>query len=127
MNTDQPTTQETTAAIFRRAAETLRAHVANVTERGPWQADGHEIYGDREALAQDAWIGETLREVGDEASDHNAAYIARMGPPVALALADWLNHYAALITPASDGDGLILDDLGDAVAVARAILREETP
>lgn len=72
------------------SAERLRAAASLLRERGegavggPWILSGNEIYGPQ------GLISHPLKSA-------NARYIATMSPPVALALADWLDAEAYLI------------------------------
>lgn len=116
------------ADILRRAAAALREH-AGTASPGPWRSvggvvesqlpDGHGIV--------DGYNCET--HPGRAAAD--ADYIALLHPPVALALADWLDETANHITKFAAVAGLVrADDLTEvdnaALAAVRAILREET-
>lgn len=102
------------AALLRRAAAKLREH-AEAASKGNWDESGTELYA-----ASGGWVGETSgAEPEDEA---NARYVAMMHPPVALALADWLDDAAARTgIPEYPSYGLP----EKAMAVARAVLREE--
>lgn len=102
------------ADLLRRAAALLR-HSAGAAQIGPWLADSWEIYSQ---TIGGPWVGETLH-IDDEAqSIANANFIVLVHPPVALALADWLD--AELLREQWAGPGR------HAVAVARAVLREST-
>lgn len=109
--------QTPTTELLLRAAETLRTH-AEAATLGPWESlDG----GDR-LIAYRPDQADEFDYVVDEpiSNEHNAAYIALMHPPVALAFADLLDGVANYIddTPgASVGPGI--------AAAARAVLREE--
>lgn len=100
------------AELLRRAAAKLREHAERAT-LAPWQAAEHEgewsVDGDIKP-ADHAWLADM--RFGEQQAD--AEYIALMHPPVALALADWLDSEAQLYAPNKVG-----------FAVARAILREE--
>lgn len=107
--------------ILRRAASALRERAGNATP-GPWEADGtlpRWVLAPREewdlggGLQRIAYMAMPYRE---ERMWANADHIALMHPPVALALADWLDDEAAR--------GLGKPDNVAAYAVARAVLRE---
>lgn len=120
------------AAILRRAASLLRERAGNATP-GPWScANEHELLGPE---ADPAWCISQMKPgyetmsptdgyVGDLAgvwcddreSCPDGDYIEMMHPPVALALADWLDDEAVR--------GLGRADNVAAYAVARAVLRE---
>jgi hypothetical protein len=98
--------------ILRRAAAKLREATENVTP-GPWDwpiGDGY-VWPDR---------------IGDPVSSSeqlpDAAYIALMHPPVALALAIWLDAEADRI----DSDRTYVFSIAS-YAAARAVLREDKP
>jgi hypothetical protein len=78
-----------------------------------------------------SWPGH-IEQVGNVKYGRNqeadGPYIALMHPPVALALADWLDVTAQAMADshaADPDDPVELSDEGEAVAVARAILRED--
>jgi hypothetical protein len=105
---------------LRTAAERLRALAATATP-GPWTADASIPYGHRVGSSDEAdWIAWT-GEHGETGSESDAAYIAAMGPPVAMTLADWLETavmYAERWPPDAQTNSPFR--LG-ALAVARAI------
>jgi len=96
--------------LLLRAAKTLREAVADLPDRieGDWCSDGSEIY----AGVLREWVGETLADA-DNGGDEVAGYIQLMHPPVALAVAAWLDGAAEMAFPSHA-----------AFNVARAILRE---
>ena len=122
--------------LLRRAANLLRASVDGITP-APWQAEDTQVYGTGHVTkpanewvqpGQRYWVGEMLHgaecvcgkpdndcECEPTGGDIEAAYIALMHPPVALALADWLDATATGIADAGSAVA--------AVATARAILR----
>lgn len=90
------------ADLLRRAAAKLREH-AEKAWPGAWFSDEDTVY-----------TVDGVRWVADCSAAANAAnHIALMHPPVALALADWLDAEAHLYAPNVA-----------AFALARAILRE---
>ena len=93
---------------LRRAASVLREK-AGPAALGPWNAEG---YGDWVIKTGD---GRNLT-AGADFWQADAECVALMHPPVALALADWLDDEAAR--------GLGRPDNVAAYAVARAVLRE---
>lgn len=109
------------AELLRRAAAKLRERADWFGTTSPWKvehpADGYpqRIVDDGAVLYAETYDG--TRGTPQEAG--TAEYIALMGPPVALALADWLDLYARLAAK-----GYSVAD--EAVAVARAVLREST-
>ena len=108
--------------ILRRAASALRERAGNATP-GPWERSTHYGY---KIVSQTLTVGHVnppepirparLRAVIESTNAANAEYLALMHPPVALALADWLDDEAAR--------GLGKPDNVAAYAVARAVLRE---
>lgn len=126
-----------TADLLRRAAVKLRGHAGAATP-GPWKVDdetyAETIYaadGFTAVVAGGRWGGEA--SVFNETAD--AAFIALLGPPVARALAELLDHIADDVSDAGDRTepgGLVRNEYGSirfdwtaAVKLARAILREE--
>lgn len=122
-------------AILRRAANLLRDK-ANAATPGPWScANEHELLGPEadpawcisqmkpgyESMSPtDGYVGD-LAEVwcDDRGSCPDGEYIALMHPPVALALADWLDDHADAFS-----QEVVIDLDGGAIDVARAVLRE---
>lgn len=126
------------AELLRRAAQKLREHAERATA-GPWVSERAfstwfvtPDYADTTASGNVSRLKSTQRR--------DAEYIALMHPPVALALAEWLDSvYRDLITshlPIWSGitgmDEAAIDAhmsgseiFGPAFAVARAILRED--
>lgn len=115
------------ADLLRRAAEKLREH-AEAATRGPWEHVDHGVGGTSMGCGEVITLegGEIACPSGDlyPRGGYNPradmAYIAFMHPPVALALADWLDYTAR------DAE-LDLGPIGGrelAVKLARAILRE---
>lgn len=110
------------ADLLRRAAVKLREH-AEAATRGPWlRAADHDVargqYHDNEVGFWDGPYAEQVTSTGDgDEATADAAYIALMHPPVALALADWLEAVTA--------SGCNPVQMHKALVVARAILREE--
>jgi hypothetical protein len=102
------------ADLLRRAAAKLRQHVEKASP-GPWTTDSWEIFSEAEAPH---WLGETLSVDDEPLSEANAAYIALMHPPVALAVAELLE---VLATEQQTSNPF---DLISAESLARAILRE---
>lgn len=105
------------ADLLRRAAKTLRDHVAELPRRaqGSWIQDSSEIY--REDTG--SLVGTMVHVEGAEI----AYYTILMHPPVALALAEHLDDFADSL----DQDGGVVMDSGTdgAITIARAILREQ--
>jgi hypothetical protein len=107
-------------AILRRAANLLRERATGATP-GPWE--GYARLPVVLAPREEWDLGEGRQRIAhmcmpyrEERKWANAAYITLMHPPVALALADWLDDEAAR--------GLGRPDNLAAYAVARAVLRE---
>ena len=105
---------------LRRAANLLREHAEkDWAEWGPWATEGYKG-GDWSVVIDDDGPGTSyICDNIEQGLDHGeslAAYIALMHPPVALALADWLDDEAL--------PGLGRPDNVAAYAVARAVLRE---
>ncbi len=115
------------AELLRRAAQKLRKRAGAATP-GPWQAvqygKGWGVDGNVRP-ADHAWVAEM--KFGEERTD--AEYIASMHPPVALALAGWLDFVAEHIEVRSGqraGPAYVERAYAHPVAVARAVLREPT-
>lgn len=108
------------AELLRRAAETLRSS-AGLASEGPWQI-GPDADGEITLLGPD--LGDP-----DEHNPDDTCYVALVHPPVATALAAWLDATAEVADANDASDGFDLDAVDDthraAVATARAILREE--
>jgi len=104
------------ADLLRRAATRLRES-ALAAQPGPWFADSWEIYSQ---TVGGPWVAETLHTEEEQQSIANADYIVAVHPPVALALADWLDRYADRFPVKPYGR--LMDDA--ALEVARAVLRE---
>jgi hypothetical protein len=119
------------ADLLRRAANVLREHAETAQNKQPWCPE-YTWSAVRHVQRNCDFL-----ECGYHGADHDAQchsfdmydgrYVAMMHPPVALALADWLEANAEWMTDnyPSPGGRTQLDGLDDAaVAVARAILRE---
>ena len=125
------------ADLLRRAAQFLRTR-AEATAPGPWIVvdpnEGTE-YGPFFMVVNDAFLNpRDDDEVALELELHTGAqpgayYVEAMHPPVALALAAWLDAAAEVANYGSDGFDLdaVDDTYRGAVTTARAILREVTP
>ena len=112
---------------FREAAALLRGRAKAATP-GPWERSTHYRYkivgpppgyvtiGHVDPLSS-ASRPDRLSAVIESTNGSNGDYIAMMHPPVALALADWLDHAAE----ASDY-GEVWPDTREPLAVADAIL-----
>jgi hypothetical protein len=121
------------ADTLKRAAAKLREHVEAATP-GPWAAENvYRLLPGCRCLScdEDEPYGKAIHEidaVGEDASPTlkpgDADYIVLMHPPVALALADWLERYAQIWT--TDQHSEYYADAPQALVVARAILREAT-
>jgi len=128
------------ADILRRAAELLRERAQDATP-GPWMHVDHGPppstfmgCGQVVTMGPDVTGGDIAGPTGDcyprggYSPFGDMAYVALMHPPVALALADWLDVTAQAMADshaADPDDPVELSDEGEAVAVARAILRED--
>jgi hypothetical protein len=122
------------ADLLRRAAAKLRAH-AEAATRGPWyRAGDHEravSYG-FPPNAIGYWDGEYAAQVsynstGDGAeADADARFMALMHPPVALALAEWLEAMAAMLDQTYGISPVEQRVDRAALLLARAILREDS-
>ena len=117
------------AEVLLRAAKVLWEHAESATP-GPWQRaiDSEVAAGQYPHNSLGNWAGAYARCVshcgtgdGDEA-DCDARYIALMHPPVALAVAEWLESWR---DAEFSEHHAMSDDAGYALKVARAILREE--
>ena len=94
-------TDQMTPAERLRAAATRLREVAEVAPPGPWRyaerATGHPADGPTEVWVMSPVNEEPMLTGGyDSFSGYAAALAAMMSPPVALALADWLDHEAYL-------------------------------
>lgn len=94
--------------LLHRAADVLR-HAAREAESGPW---GAELTGNGSAWVNLEYVNHAFTFHGFPDS---ADYVALVHPPVAAAVADWLDAEAQLYAPNIS-----------AFAVARAILRESS-
>jgi hypothetical protein len=87
----------TTADRLHQAATKIRG-TASAAAPGPWTHDDTGVWVtdrlDADGLAQPAADAEVAGCYGSR-QEHDAAYIALMSPPVALAVADWLDATAA--------------------------------
>lgn len=121
------------ADLLRRAATRLRESALAAAEVAPpsWRYAADDPCPNRVLLADD---GTQAAAVVYEESElpKLSDYLTVVHPPVALALADWLDSHVGQLT--HSGDLRYADSPGDtqhAVAVARAVLREpeggETP
>lgn len=127
----------TDTGLLARAAVRLRDH-ANAATPGPWV---HDDYG---PSGQNLGCGLVMTEhpdgfggvITDPADPYprginrpvgNMAYIALMHPPVALALADLLGALHDDVYERIDFDQRLTHVEQSAVALARAILREDQP
>lgn len=116
------------ADLLRRAAKTLLAHADNTMGPAPWRyvqdPDGTEGIEAGDANDDDHGLMVYSHYTSDDGialGDADGLYIALMHPPVALALAAWLDAAATDLDIAMFGENAV--DRA-AVATARAILRE---
>jgi hypothetical protein len=130
------------AELLRRAAKTLREHaealeLPPMTTATPWTVEAEEEADCTSVVAE--VLNVTTVIAVDVFSDECGAFIALMHPPVALALADWLEAQATDVENAvaawSRDTSYIDEHLGGVAAhtedmfrpcltTARAILRE---
>lgn len=113
-----------TADLLRRAAAKLREH-ASAASASPWVAEADGL----------VWPPRIGDPVSGSTEVEDAEYIARMHPPVALALAELLDHLADDVSDAGDRTepgGLVRNEYGSirfdwtaAAKLARAVLRED--
>lgn len=94
------------ADLLRRAAAKLREH-AKAASLAPWDSASDGL----------VWPDRTGDPVSGSTEVEDADYIALMHPPVALALADWLD------SAARDAEEIGPDPF--ALRAARAVLRED--
>lgn len=112
--------------MLRRAAEMLREHAEKAQNQRPWCPD-YTWSAVRHVQRNCDFIGCGKHGVDKDGECwsfdmYDGRYVALMHPPVALALADWLDYEAR--DAELDLGSLAGRDL--AFAVARAILREES-
>jgi hypothetical protein len=128
---------KTPTAELREAASLLREAASHATD-GPWRPhDTHLDHGGHTATVMTdrpdlnasyliAWVPTMSHEPWDETRNawRNAGWMALMHPGVGLALADWLDAHAQILTTAAqaDPDSSLARH---AVAVARQILGAE--
>lgn len=110
------------AQRLRDAAKVLR-ELAGATEPGPWETRRGGLIARASTSPRLVWPSHASAdgqywEDQRERNDATAAYIATMSPPVALALADWLDSVAGRATDIADT--LVLSGPAWAWAVARA-------
>lgn len=109
--------------LLRRAAKTLREHATEVVIEGPWKY--RDRSDDPESYPWTVWAKRSRCSAGTGFAPGTARYIALMHPPVALALAAWLETFAMNHENYIDSYGP--DNVAgwsEAVGLARAILRE---
>ena len=110
-----------TPAERLRAAATRLREVAGAAEGGPWTFtvdDAHTDYPWRLDGTFRNWRGEECnRDIARVATTDDALYFATMSPPVALALADWLDYTA---------ERQVGEPVRAALAVADAVLGGES-
>lgn len=111
------------ADLLRRAAKTLREHVAELPRQlqTNWTQDSSEIStepGPGDYTREVSPVGSTVHDQGAEV----AYYVIMMHPPVAVALAACMDEVARMGELSDD----LLHRIGrpELIAVARAILRE---
>lgn len=113
-----------TIDTLRRAAALLRERAGKATD-GPWTTQWYEHYV--HIYAPNRILSERCPYPYTDAEDEHgwdADYMALMHPPVALALADWLDAEADYLGRAY-GDRDYSMVMPDTLALARAVLREE--
>ena len=120
------------ADTLRRAAEVLRER-AGVATPGPWEpyvlgSEGYDVRGPQTSIpgrriARSTRVARCGYEEW-EVDKANAAYIATVDPTVGLALADWLERFTISTAEDPETAALFSGEVEDALAVARAILRE---
>lgn len=131
---------ELPSETLRRAAEKLRA-LAQAASEGPWghASDGAfiEVYGHNRR-----WVADAGRSESKQAR-HDGAFIATLHPGVAVLIADWLDAEAgaheggmgiteavrdlvAVVETRERDIQVAVSTLGQALAVARALLGEES-
>lgn len=103
------------ADLLLRAAAKLRKDVDDLEAASPWTA---ETYRDGRAWVT---VPGAVHAWGMHGFTGEARYVATMHPPVALALADWLEDEAEQV----DDDGELYCVSGATLGVARAVLRED--
>jgi len=112
------------------SAERLRAAATLLRERAEGATEGnrrvtHDPLGTHVETDLDAMgrvVFGSSHDRGPERVEGDAAYIALMAPPVALALADWLDAMAVFVDSGNDVPGMRGRGLTEALAVADAIL-----
>ncbi len=126
--------------LLRRAAAQLRQH-AEATTPYPWSIenwshgwDDGQTWRINGPTGEDATTPCVVETKTDDAgffsqAEADVEYVALMHPPVALALADWLDQAAEEVAIAGVMGGFQPRSLAGAVATAKAVLREpeETP
>lgn len=117
------------ADLLRRAAAKLREHAEKATP-GPWVAarDEESMIWDlrTEAPTEWQWQKDIFSVHTPDPSWPDIDYCATVHPPVALALADWLDSHVGQLANTTDlryADSP--SDTEHALAVARAVLRED--
>lgn len=98
------------------AAATLLRERANAATPGPWREEYSAASGPCVIDAESYNCLDSVARMTHYRASLDARYVALMHPPVALALADWLEDEAVR--------GLGRPDNVAAYAVARAVLRE---
>jgi len=125
---------DTTAKIIRRAATLMRERAGGCEpRRWHWEALGQKRYPQRVSSDGNvALIAETFIDPAHR--PYEAEHIASWSPPVALAVADWLDSRASDAADAVITDGVAdfswCDDppgIESALHIARVYLGEPTP
>jgi hypothetical protein len=128
---------ESPAAVIRRAAALMRERAEGCETRGwHWEALGEKRYPQRiSADGNLSVIAETFIDPAHR--PYEAEHIASWSPPIALAVADWLDDEAGYYDTLADtpygaaGAAFVAGDFGGdvdpAVKVARAYLGEPPP
>jgi hypothetical protein len=126
--------------LLRRAAEALRTHAERLPE--PWRSrqwrtvftdsesqDGVASCPKHESAALDAIDACDFCQVIEVWHERTAAYVALLGPPVALALADLLDAHARLWEAERDAGHRYTEVFAatELLDVARAVVREPGP
>lgn len=110
-----------TSDVLRRAAARLREHAGHFVTTA-WHSSNDTPY--TSVRTEAGWA--LLSGVYSDTSRYATEYAALMHPPVALALADWLDEVAEEVQIGEVLGGFHRRSISGVLATARAILREDS-
>ena len=108
---------ETPSQVLRRAAGLMRARVDELPP-SPWRAEGRDVTATQDYTSEGFWDWGHGYVVAACPRQDEAEHVASWSPPVALAVADWLDRFAAMTYCYGPRE------FDSALAIARAYLGE---